>query len=765
MIDQIIKQALLKDIIPKLDKNSAMAVRNNVDAIASKQSLSITSNVDTHVNSVLDVVPKNLVGSNNPLNLVNSNISADSLSSTLDPSVKTLTDSTTTGLLDDIYGAIVNTLGPTQTKGISPQSLYERIGDQLDSISVASLEKSLEEKTASLYASATNAVNSTIDYIGSAFDLTAVEKQFDSKISARAQENAKRFNVSNTDNIDKVGKTSKGFVDPNAQYPSEEYKGLSDTNKLAQGDIRGTVVQQKDAKRLKQVKGPFENSWEQPLSPFKGEYPYNKVVQTESGHIIEIDDTPGSERLHIYHKSGSFIEIDAYGTMVSRNVGSDYQITDKNGYVSIGGKANISVTGTCNVYVGGDANIEVDGDVNLESHNDITAKAAGRFQMSAGEAIDLRAPKIYVEADNELHVTAETKINVQTTTMNVKAEEAFKLYSVGTIDTVADGNHTILAANIDEKSSGYIHSQATSGIDQKAGSYVHIQSGGETSVKAGGNFNVDYAEGHFADGSSVDASGAADATKAVSADYGKAGLPGDRKVVDEKEIPEIQNPTIADKYAIICESPLSQNNYNTNKQNLINDGIVASILLDKTPYAKASDSGSSATVPVAITPATSLKSATSLPENYQLSPNFNLAAVTTKAVLTHQKLEAVSKINLTYGDVAYRLQALTLNVLEPVYNVYPDMIVTSGFRNSTIIDEHSYGLAVDIQFKNASYDDYYDIAKKLRDILLFDEMILEYNVYTSKPYIHISYSLEKNRQKLTTYWNNKVYQEGLHLLA
>lgn len=39
------------------------------------------------------------------------------------------------------------------------------------------------------------------------------------------------------------------------------------------------------------------------------EYPYNTTYTTKSGHAIELDDTPGHERIHIWHKSGCYEEI------------------------------------------------------------------------------------------------------------------------------------------------------------------------------------------------------------------------------------------------------------------------------------------------------------------------------------------------------------------------------------------------------------------------------------------------------------------------
>ena len=43
--------------------------------------------------------------------------------------------------------------------------------------------------------------------------------------------------------------------------------------------------------------------------PNKSTYPLNHTYTTESGHVMEYDDTPGGERIHQYHKRGTFYEI------------------------------------------------------------------------------------------------------------------------------------------------------------------------------------------------------------------------------------------------------------------------------------------------------------------------------------------------------------------------------------------------------------------------------------------------------------------------
>lgn len=52
---------------------------------------------------------------------------------------------------------------------------------------------------------------------------------------------------------------------------------------------------------------------------YNTEYPYNTTYTTKAGHAIELDDTVGAERIHVWHKSGSYEEISS---------GSNPQIDD-----------------------------------------------------------------------------------------------------------------------------------------------------------------------------------------------------------------------------------------------------------------------------------------------------------------------------------------------------------------------------------------------------------------------------------------------------
>ena len=106
-------------------------------------------------------------------------------------------------------------------------------------------------------------------------------------------------------------------------------------------------------------------------------YPKNHVTQTESGHAIEIDDTVGNERIHIYHTTGTFCEIQNTGDRVTKIIGDDYEICVKDKNVLISGKCNVTITGDARLYVEGNMIQEVVGDYNLMVHGDMKTKIKG----------------------------------------------------------------------------------------------------------------------------------------------------------------------------------------------------------------------------------------------------------------------------------------------------------------------------------------------------------------------------------------------------
>ena len=171
--------------------------------------------------------------------------------------------------------------------------------------------------------------------------------------------------------------SSLGFNDPTETYPLEDLLGQSDMTRLAderadthpisiikaQGRARNIPV----AKRHDTTPNPNvdydERDWSEPnprygsmdvrenggrdyKSDAASTYPMNHVRETESGHAMELDDTPGSERMHQWHRSGTFTEIQADGSRVVKVVGDDFDIAIKDRHIAVRGNAYMTVNGT-----------------------------------------------------------------------------------------------------------------------------------------------------------------------------------------------------------------------------------------------------------------------------------------------------------------------------------------------------------------------------------------------------------------------------------
>ena len=105
-----------------------------------------------------------------------------------------------------------------------------------------------------------------------------------------------------------------------------------------------------------------------------GVYPYNHVHESESGHIHEIDDSPGAERLFTQHTSGTFEEIHPTGRKVVKVIGDNYEIIAGSSNVSITGNVNITIEGTVRELIKGDYHLEVEGNYTQKIHKNHRVK-------------------------------------------------------------------------------------------------------------------------------------------------------------------------------------------------------------------------------------------------------------------------------------------------------------------------------------------------------------------------------------------------------
>ena len=231
--------------------------------------------------------------------------------------------------------------------------------------------------------------------------------------------------------------SKKGFQDAvNGVYP--KYKEETDVNRLAVNDAdlpHSTLTIRKEDRTVsigradfdpvelgranataKSIEGDDGTNFSEPLTPYASTYPHNHVYESEGGHVREIDDTPGAERIHERHASGSGYEIGPDGSKVTRVKKDNYDLTTGDHFAHIKGNHSTTVDGGIRVFVNADAstddhnytievgnnanvNIQVNkGDVNVvTTQGNINLKPGKNIHLDATQGIYMKASEFNAE--------------------------------------------------------------------------------------------------------------------------------------------------------------------------------------------------------------------------------------------------------------------------------------------------------------------------------------------------------------------------------
>ena len=175
--------------------------------------------------------------------------------------------------------------------------------------------------------------------------------------------------------------SDKGFTDPDNVHPystiydndqpfSATYNFREHPSYFTRADIRIEDIETAVPPKVTTVAEDKDDSyynrptWSTPevMEGGSTSYPFNKVLASESGHTIEVDDTPTNERLAQFHTSGTNYEINASGNKTETIVGDNYQLILKGNNLYVKGNMNITVDQDVRMLVKGNYHLEVEGD-------------------------------------------------------------------------------------------------------------------------------------------------------------------------------------------------------------------------------------------------------------------------------------------------------------------------------------------------------------------------------------------------------------------
>lgn len=171
------------------------------------------------------------------------------------------------------------------------------------------------------------------------------------------------------------------------------------TPRLARNDpehVPQWVSERKIARTTKVPTAESARGWDEPVQPYNPTYPYNRVMKTESGHILEFDDTFGNERVQLAHRNGSFQEMFPNGDKVEKVTRDNYEIIMKDDHVFVMGKCKVTVQGDVELYFQQDVSIKIDGNVKVRVKGNYDEYVEGNYKIESSGDMVLIAPIIHL---------------------------------------------------------------------------------------------------------------------------------------------------------------------------------------------------------------------------------------------------------------------------------------------------------------------------------------------------------------------------------
>jgi len=261
-----------------------------------------------------------------------------------------------------------------------------------------------------------------------------------------------------------------GFKDyKNANYP--KYKDETDVNRLAVGDddnphstltirkadrdINGVGIGRADfdsvdVRRANTgvviVDGDDGTSFNEPVTPYDAKYPYNHVHESESGHIRELDDTPGAERIHERHANGTGYELHPDGDKVTRVKKDNYDLTYGQQYTHIRGTQSTTVNGGVKVFVNASGAGGRDAIRQFHYTIEVGANANVNIQVNKGDVNVVTSDgDINMKSGKDINIEATNAIRLKSTTFDAEVQGAWNEKVEG--DNTKTGKAVLITGN------------------------------------------------------------------------------------------------------------------------------------------------------------------------------------------------------------------------------------------------------------------------------------------------------------------------------
>lgn len=167
------------------------------------------------------------------------------------------------------------------------------------------------------------------------------------------------FNTAGVATGEYPASSKPGFGDPTGEFPRPPYYHSNSLNHAAKSGTSSFQLSLQGSSAGCDISNA--------TGPVAAQYPLNQVIETYSGHVIEYNDTPGSERILIKHRTGAGVEfrpdgsmaVSALGIGMTEVVNGDHKfLISGNGCIHYKGNLKLIVDGDFDLLVGGSYNVQ-----------------------------------------------------------------------------------------------------------------------------------------------------------------------------------------------------------------------------------------------------------------------------------------------------------------------------------------------------------------------------------------------------------------------
>ncbi len=275
----------------------------------------------------------------------------------------------------------------------------------------------------------------------------------------------------------------------------EDYGQPQNSRRSRAEYMHETSTTDQNANRVEGVEiAGSERTWTEPPPGAQTSYPFNRVIES-GAHVIELDDTPDAERILIYHKEGSYMQIDARGVVINKAVSDQYDVMDRNEHKVVGaqggGFSTVTINGNSYVKVKGNKIEEIEGDLQTLVHGNHLLSVGGQSTLVAGEQAQIRAADVKLEANvSSLIIKAGKEIQFQSGEgLYVKSDKVY-LQAMEELHLKADLTYMEGTTELDIFSER-IFMSGTEGVDVTGESVLRMASNGDIHVNTPGTIQMD----------------------------------------------------------------------------------------------------------------------------------------------------------------------------------------------------------------------------------------------------------------------------------